>query len=82
MTLKESIIKFESVYQKYLNPNGSLNREGYKLLCRLEANLTFDKYHEYEKYHLSPRLSKYWNNPSEDQEYKKAWKQAREMIKA
>lgn len=76
MSLTDSIRTFEENYAKYLNKDGTLNREGYKILCSANMKIA-DKWAMYESYHMNPRLRKYWKNPEEDTEYKKAWEKLR-----
>jgi len=72
--LIEAIKHFEKVHKSYLDNDGSLNESGFDLLHDAEVNWSDDiKWHDYEKYHLQPRLSDYWFNPSEDIEYKAHW---------
>lgn len=72
--LLEGIKHFEDVHKEYLDEDGTVNSDGYNLLHDAEVNWGNDpKWHDYEKYHLQPRLSDYWYNPSEDIEYKKHW---------
>lgn len=71
--LSESIKTFEKTHSKYLNSDGSLNRDGYKILMSAYWNEGKDKWYSYEIFHMGPRLKKYWNNPTSDTEYKDAW---------
>ena len=80
MKLTDAIKNFEETFKKYLNKDGTLNRQGYVILCQAEAKIA-DKWSMYERYHLSPRLKRYWNDPKEDIEYKKAWKELHEKNK-
>lgn len=72
--LLTGIKSFEKIHKQYLNEDGTVNRDGYNLLHDAEVNWADDiKWNDYTKYHLQPRLSNYWYNPSEDIEYKKHW---------
>ncbi len=77
--LVEAIKNFEKSHKVYLEHDGSLNQDGCNLLHDAEVNWGNDpKWHDYEKYHLQPRIESYWygNETLEqhDINYKAHWK--------
>ncbi len=79
--LVKAIKDFESSHKDYLEEDGSLNGDGWSLLHDAEVNWGNDpKWHDFEKYHLQPRLEEYWQSVNDekleyhDVQYKAHWK--------
>lgn len=78
--LVEAIKSFEEIHKQYLNNDGSLNKDGWKLCHVSEVEWGNDpKWNDYVLYHLRPRIEQYWYNEiqndweGDDQNYRKHW---------
>ncbi len=70
--LIEGILHFESNYQKYLNKDGSINKEGlHELRSLYTIQFSYDnrKWTEYLIYHLSERTKTKWMRKLKHKEY-------------
>lgn len=66
--LQKSILQFEKTYKAYLNKDGSINRDGLRLLRRIyfkPFSWNDRKIDEYEAYHLHERTKTQWEKNTE-----------------